>query len=78
LSAELAGEKIQSILTHAPGNGAAIGGLKVVSESGWFAARRRAPKKGTNFFSLNQRSILLWEKGAFFAGKGAVGNFLPI
>ncbi len=39
LSAELAGEKIQSILTHAPGNGAAIGGLKVVSESGWFAAR---------------------------------------
>ncbi|HEY9098322.1 MAG TPA: phosphoglucomutase (alpha-D-glucose-1,6-bisphosphate-dependent) [Thiobacillus sp.] len=39
LSAELAGEKIQSILTHAPGNGAPIGGLKVVTESGWFAAR---------------------------------------
>ncbi|MHB1053410.1 MAG: phosphoglucomutase (alpha-D-glucose-1,6-bisphosphate-dependent) [Thiobacillus sp.] len=39
LSAELAGEKIQSILTHAPGNGAPIGGLKVVAESGWFAAR---------------------------------------
>jgi phosphoglucomutase len=39
LSAELAGEKIQSILTRAPGNGAAIGGLKVVAESGWFAAR---------------------------------------
>lgn len=39
LSAELAGEKIQSILTHAPGNGATIGGLKVVAESGWFAAR---------------------------------------
>ena len=39
LSAELAGEKIQSILTHAPGNGASIGGLKVVAESGWFAAR---------------------------------------
>jgi phosphoglucomutase len=39
LSEELAGEKIQSILTHAPGNGAPIGGLKVVAESGWFAAR---------------------------------------
>ncbi len=36
---ELAGEKIRAILTEAPGNGAAIGGLKVVAESGWFAAR---------------------------------------
>lgn len=36
---ELAGEKIQSILTKAPGNGAPIGGLKVVAEMGWFAAR---------------------------------------
>jgi len=39
LSAELAGEKIESILTRAPGNGAPIGGLKVIAESGWFAAR---------------------------------------
>lgn len=38
-SAELAGERIAAILTKAPGNGAAIGGLKVVAESGWFAAR---------------------------------------
>jgi phosphoglucomutase len=38
-SAELAGENIQSILTQAPGNGAPIGGLKVIAESGWFAAR---------------------------------------
>jgi phosphoglucomutase len=36
---DLAGEKILAILTHAPGNGASIGGLKVVTESGWFAAR---------------------------------------
>ena len=36
---ELAGEKIRTILTHAPGNGAPIGGLKVIAESGWFAAR---------------------------------------
>jgi len=36
---ELAGDKILAALTSAPGNGAAIGGLKVVTESGWFAAR---------------------------------------
>jgi phosphoglucomutase len=36
---ELAGEKIQTILTEAPGNGAAIGGLKVITQNGWFAAR---------------------------------------
>ncbi|MDT4931766.1 MAG: phosphoglucomutase [Pseudonocardiales bacterium] len=35
----LAGEKIIAKLTKAPGNGAPIGGLKVISESGWFAAR---------------------------------------
>ena len=38
-SAQLAGEKIRSIITRAPGNDAPIGGLKVVAESGWFAAR---------------------------------------
>ena len=38
-STELAGEKIQAVLTRAPGNDAPIGGLKVVTESGWFAAR---------------------------------------
>ncbi|MGV8918420.1 MAG: phosphoglucomutase (alpha-D-glucose-1,6-bisphosphate-dependent) [Pseudomonas sp.] len=38
-STELAGEKIQGILSHAPGNDQAIGGLKVMTENGWFAAR---------------------------------------
>ncbi|MFZ0793538.1 MAG: alpha-D-glucose phosphate-specific phosphoglucomutase, partial [Candidatus Korobacteraceae bacterium] len=38
-STDLAGEKVQAILTTAPGNGAPIGGLKVAAESGWFAAR---------------------------------------
>ena len=38
-TSELAGEKILATLTTAPGNGAPIGGLKVVTESGWFAAR---------------------------------------
>jgi phosphoglucomutase len=36
---ELAGEKIQTIITQAPGNGAPIGGLKVAAQNGWFAAR---------------------------------------
>ncbi|GAA5142574.1 phosphoglucomutase (alpha-D-glucose-1,6-bisphosphate-dependent) [Thalassotalea piscium] len=35
----LAGEEVKQVLSHAPGNGAAIGGLKVVTDNGWFAAR---------------------------------------
>lgn len=35
----LAGEPIVNVFTNAPGNGAAIGGIKVATESGWFAAR---------------------------------------
>ncbi|SHH84772.1 phosphoglucomutase (alpha-D-glucose-1,6-bisphosphate-dependent) [Pollutimonas bauzanensis] len=38
-STEMAGEKILAILTHAPGNDAPIGGVKVLAASGWFAAR---------------------------------------
>ena len=38
-ASELAGDKIVAMLTKAPGNGAAIGGLKVVTNNGWFAAR---------------------------------------
>lgn len=38
-STELAGEKIDSVLDHAPGNHAPIGGIKVIAASGWFAAR---------------------------------------
>ena len=38
-SGELAGEKIERILTQAPGNAAAVGGLKVIAASSWFAAR---------------------------------------
>ncbi len=38
-SKQLAGETIQAILTRAPGNDAPIGGLKVIAERGWFAAR---------------------------------------
>jgi phosphoglucomutase len=38
-SKEMAGEPIRSMLTNAPGNNAAIGGLKVSTDNGWFAAR---------------------------------------
>jgi len=38
-SKSLAGESIEKILTHAPGNNAAFGGIKVITKSGWFAAR---------------------------------------
>jgi phosphoglucomutase len=38
-SKQLAGERIEQILDRAPGNGAPIGGIKVIASSGWFAAR---------------------------------------
>jgi phosphoglucomutase len=38
-SSDLAGEPIQNIQTHAAGTGAPIGGFKIVTENGWFAAR---------------------------------------
>jgi phosphoglucomutase len=52
--AGLAGEKIQTVLTHAPGNGAPIGGLKVVAESGWFAAR---PSGTENIYKVYAESF---------------------
>ncbi|EPM95517.1 phosphoglucomutase, partial [Pseudomonas syringae pv. actinidiae ICMP 19070] len=36
---ELAGEPIQQVLSNAPGNDQAFGGVKVMTENGWFAAR---------------------------------------
>ena len=53
-STDLAGEKIQSILTHAPGNGASIGGLKVITEQGWFAAR---PSGTENIYKIYAESF---------------------
>ena len=38
-ASQLAGDPITDVLTNAPGNGAAIGGLKLVAANGWFAAR---------------------------------------
>jgi len=51
----LAGEKIQTILTRAPGNDAPIGGLKVVTESGWFAAR---PSGTEDIYKIYAESFL--------------------
>ncbi len=51
---ELAGETIIAKLTKAPGNNAAIGGLKVVTENGWFAAR---PSGTENIYKLYAESF---------------------
>jgi len=50
----LAGEPITAKLTAAPGNGAAIGGLKVVAENGWFAAR---PSGTENIYKIYAESF---------------------
>jgi phosphoglucomutase len=51
---QLAGERITARLTHAPGNNAAIGGLKVVAANGWFAAR---PSGTENIYKLYAESF---------------------
>ena len=51
----MAGEQITAKLTKAPGNGAAIGGLKVVTENGWFAAR---PSGTENIYKIYAESFL--------------------
>jgi phosphoglucomutase len=53
-ASELAGEAILARLTAAPGNGASIGGLKVVTENGWFAAR---PSGTENVYKLYAESF---------------------
>ena len=50
----LAGERIVARLTRAPGNGAAIGGLKIVTDSGWFAAR---PSGTENIYKIYAESF---------------------
>lgn len=54
-AAELAGEKIETILTEAPSNGAALGGLKVMTANGWFAAR---PSGTENVYKIYAESFL--------------------
>ena len=52
---ELAGEPITATLTRAPGNGAPIGGIKMASENGWFAAR---PSGTENIYKIYAESFL--------------------
>lgn len=54
-SKELAGEKIENILTNAPANNAAIGGVKVITENGWFAAR---PSGTEDLYKIYAESFL--------------------
>jgi phosphoglucomutase len=54
-ASELAGEKIQRILSRAPGNNEPIGGLKVEAENGWFAAR---PSGTENIYKIYAESFL--------------------
>ena len=78
---ELAGEPIIAKLTHAPGNDAPIGGLKIVAENGWFAARPSGTEdiykiyaesfKGREHLSGSRRRHGDRERGA--GGSGGVG-----
>jgi phosphoglucomutase len=52
---ELAGEKIMQVLDRAPGNDAAIGGIKVITQSGWFAAR---PSGTEDIYKIYAESFL--------------------
>ena len=52
---ELAGEMIDSVLTKAPGNGAPLGGIKVATKNGWFAAR---PSGTENVYKIYAESFL--------------------
>jgi phosphoglucomutase len=77
---ELAGDRITSLLTNAPGNGAAIGGLKVVLENGWFAARpsgtEEVYKLYAESFTGGEHLRQIQEEAQAIIGK-AVGNSRP-
>jgi phosphoglucomutase len=53
-ASELAGEQITAMLSEAPGNGSAIGGLKVITANGWFAAR---PSGTENVYKIYAESF---------------------
>jgi phosphoglucomutase len=55
-SSDLAGEPIQAVLTKAPGDGNAIGGVKVIAEGGWFAARPSGTEEIYKIYAESFRS----------------------
>jgi phosphoglucomutase len=52
---ELAGDSVSAVLTHAPGNGASIGGVKITTARGWFAAR---PSGTENIYKIYAESFV--------------------
>jgi phosphoglucomutase len=56
-ASELAGDAIAAILTNAPGNGAPLGGLKVVTSQGWFAARPSGTEAVYKLYAESFRGI---------------------
>ncbi len=78
-STELAGEKIDGILTEAPGNHAPIGGLKVTTATGWFAARPSGTEDiykiyAESFAGKDHLQLLLTEAQAIVDRALAAGN----
>jgi phosphoglucomutase len=51
----VAGDKVTAVLSHAPGNGAALGGIKVITDQGWFAAR---PSGTENVYKIYAESFV--------------------
>src|SRR5580700_9594160 len=79
---ELAGEPITAKLTKAPGNDAPIGGLKVVAESGWFAARPSGTENiykiyAESFKSQTHLNAILSEAGEMVNNALATGAAVP-
>ena len=72
---DLAGEKIEAVLTRAPGNDASIGGIKVVAENGWFAAR---PSGTESVYKIYAESFLGEDhlRRVLEEAEGAVNNAL--
>ncbi len=56
-ASELAGEKIREVLTSAPGDGSPIGGVKVIAENGWFAARPSGTEDVYKIYAESFRGI---------------------
>ncbi len=54
---EVAGEKVQQILTAAPGNGKPIGGIKVIAQNGWFAARPSGTEEIYKIYAESFRDV---------------------
>jgi phosphoglucomutase len=63
-ASQLAGEPITGKLTRAPGNGAAIGGLKVLAASGWFARGRPARRTSTRSMRRASETRRIWTRSS--------------